>query len=699
MRGGFRAWAGRILWLVALLAVSVAMPPPAVPGTTSVAASALQVHSPIYIQGDANFTWKNGVTNGTAGTAANPYVIQGWNISAVSTWAIAIRYTTAFFIIRDVTVHDGNLTSHEGIYLLGVANAVIERVTSYGNTEGIRIDRSNHVTVTASTLRSNSGFGLTIQNSQNVRIQGNDVMGGAQAAIALGSDSDASVLSNHVSGAHQGIWLYNTVRATVSGNEVKWNLVGITLQGTDGVVTNNTLLRNSDTGLEALSTGPVDLTWNDVSANGNYGFHLYRWTGVMHHNHFGLYQRGWDADGHYWDGGYPTGGNWWIDYTGLDRCSGPAQDICPKQDGFGDTPMLVIGGSQDRYPRIFPDKPPTARFTMGPASPLVYEPVTFNASTSSDPDGKVVDFTWNFGDGVKASGVVVRHAFAAPGSYHVTLDIMDNGSGIDRAVHDLTIQPLAFVTYVGSAGFRILVPKDWTLNENVALANRTVALQLLGPVRATVPTSVLLATEGNAAVREDTAYLDAAMDTTVQGLRLGSVSAVRTQEPLHRTIAGHLSVTFVVQYGTTNLFQKVVLIVSEAHQRSWTFTLTSSGDFYETSNAILERMLTGFEITVPPAPRVVPLSDGQILLGVAFGPALIAFLVTAVLVGRMNRRKKLRPARSPPPRSQRPVPPRAPTRTVRGSTSVQRPVLFCPRCGTPATKGSVCAKCGTLLRS
>jgi len=71
-----------------------------------------------------------------------------------------------------------------------------------------------------------------------------------------------------------------------------------------------------------------------------------------------------------------------------------------------------------------------------------------------------------------------------------------------------------------------------------------------------------------------------------------------------------------------------------------TFTLTSSRDFYETSNAILERMLVGFEITLAPVPVVYPLSDGQVLLAVAFGPALIAFLVTAVLVGRMNRGRR-----------------------------------------------------------
>src|SRR6267378_7157164 len=422
MRGGFRAWAGRFLWMVMLVAVIVAMPPPAMAGTASIAPTALQVHPPIYIQGNAGFTMKNGVTSGT-GTPADPYVIQGWDINASAARGISILNTSASFVIRDLRVHDSN-ASYEGIYLAGVSNARIERVTSERNREAIRI-------------------------------QGNVVTGGNIGAIAMKDDADVTISGNQLWSAKYGIWLYSVYRTTVS--------------------------------------------WNNVSDNGVYGFYLYLWNGVIHHNTFGRYQRAWDPEGQNWDAGYPTGGNWWVDYRGLDRCSGPAQDICPKQDGFGDIPMLVDGGSRDRYPRIFPDKPPTARFTMTPVPPFVFEPVTFNASTSSDPDGRVVDFTWDFGDGTKGSGMVVLHAFVTPGAHPVTLDVMDNGSGIDHAAQDLSVQPLDFVPYSGTAGFRLLVPKDWTLSENVAVAGRPVAaLQVVGPVRATVPTSLSLSTTGDA---------------------------------------------------------------------------------------------------------------------------------------------------------------------------------------------------------
>jgi hypothetical protein len=50
---------------------------------------------------------------------------------------------------------------------------------------------------------------------------------------------------------------------------------------------------------------------------------------------------------------------------------------------------------------------------------------TFDGSGSSDPDGTIVDYTWNF-DAVRASGAVVSHTYAAGKSYWVGLVVTDN---------------------------------------------------------------------------------------------------------------------------------------------------------------------------------------------------------------------------------------------------------------------------------
>ena len=51
-----------------------------------------------------------------------------------------------------------------------------------------------------------------------------------------------------------------------------------------------------------------------------------------------------------WDDGYPSGGNFWSDYTGVDNCRGPNQNVCPDPDGIGDTPYAIDTDSVDRYP-------------------------------------------------------------------------------------------------------------------------------------------------------------------------------------------------------------------------------------------------------------------------------------------------------------------------------------------------------------
>jgi hypothetical protein len=41
-----------------------------------------------------------------------------------------------------------------------------------------------------------------------------------------------------------------------------------------------------------------------------------------------------------WDNGYPSGGNYWSDYTGTDNYSGPSQNI-PGSDGIGDVNYTI----------------------------------------------------------------------------------------------------------------------------------------------------------------------------------------------------------------------------------------------------------------------------------------------------------------------------------------------------------------------
>ena len=56
-----------------------------------------------------------------------------------------------------------------------------------------------------------------------------------------------------------------------------------------------------------------------------------------------------DVYNHTWDDGYPSGGNYWSDYIGVDTKRGPNQDMLGS-DGIGDTPYVIDASNRDNYP-------------------------------------------------------------------------------------------------------------------------------------------------------------------------------------------------------------------------------------------------------------------------------------------------------------------------------------------------------------
>ena len=62
---------------------------------------------------------------------------------------------------------------------------------------------------------------------------------------------------------------------------------------------------------------------------------------------------------------------------------------------------------------------------------LPNDSVEFNGSGSYDPDGEIVGYTWDFGDGSNATGCHVTHRYALGGTYLVTLTVTDSHNATD----------------------------------------------------------------------------------------------------------------------------------------------------------------------------------------------------------------------------------------------------------------------------
>ena len=85
------------------------------------------------------------------------------------------------------------------------------------------------------------------------------------------------------------------------------------------------------------------------------------------------------------------------------------------------------------------NQPPVAD-ANGPYSGIAgVTAITFDGTGSSDPDGTIVSYDWNFGDGSTGTGVTPSHTYAAAGGYNVSLTVTDDAGDTDTASTTATI--------------------------------------------------------------------------------------------------------------------------------------------------------------------------------------------------------------------------------------------------------------------
>ncbi len=84
--------------------------------------------------------------------------------------------------------------------------------------------------------------------------------------------------------------------------------------------------------------------------------------------------------------------------------------------------------------------PPVAEFSFTQVPDSLT--VDFDGSASYDPDGTIIDWAWDFGDGTTGSGVTVSHTYSAAGSYNVTLTVTGDFSATDQEIKMVGVQPI-----------------------------------------------------------------------------------------------------------------------------------------------------------------------------------------------------------------------------------------------------------------
>ena len=128
----------------------------------------------------------------------------------------------------------------------------------------------------------------------------------------------------------------------------------------------------------------------------------------------------------------------------------------------GDT----AGGEPHGRLALFPAPAPNATPTAAFSSSCTWLGCTFDGSASTDPDGPVSSYTWDFGDGTTGQGATAQHTFAMAGQFTVRLRATDANGGTDAAYETVVVtaepQPIAFRKAIGTTGnktsFNLTVP-------------------------------------------------------------------------------------------------------------------------------------------------------------------------------------------------------------------------------------------------
>lgn len=113
-----------------------------------------------------------------------------------------------------------------------------------------------------------------------------------------------------------------------------------------------------------------------------------------------------------------------------------------SEDNWAEHPSANSAGTQNYWHlgNMEPTNnlPPEAAF-RAPTSTLVNDPVFFTAASSTDPDGIILSYHWQFGDAEEANGVSAAYAYTATGTYTVLLTVVDNDAATSTTSTAITV--------------------------------------------------------------------------------------------------------------------------------------------------------------------------------------------------------------------------------------------------------------------
>lgn len=229
-------------------------------------------------------------------------------------------------------------------------------ISSTGSGYGLYLNSRSGVNITNCSV-DNFSQGIYFYYSDNNNFIGSIALNN-YAGIYLAASDNNAITNNDASGNSHGIYLVSSANNTIADNNISNNEYGIHfINYTDpsnsdsNVITGNNISNNSESGIR-FQYSHNNIAIGNTLSNNKRGIFVYSASGnKIYHNNFidNFYQASANVF-KIFDNGYPTGGNYWSGYIGIDEKSGINQDQ-DGSDGIGDTPYTFTDG-QDRYPFI-----------------------------------------------------------------------------------------------------------------------------------------------------------------------------------------------------------------------------------------------------------------------------------------------------------------------------------------------------------